>query len=237
MIKMAEEKIIIHAKRKNDIKELGTLFGDLGYARIAFANDELTIEKIKGTDLSDHPIMEYRVEFGSDEITFVYNIPANKNNLSRLLEVLPTFLNILQLVDKHYEVEPSAAFSYINTVLAEVSKITDRETIEFSTQLSDLQIKYNDLKAKYQDLVRSSEANTRILLECEQKKEELSKKVAKLSGMSNELLKEVAYEWIKVHSGSMDIREFAKAHIIPLARAEEGLNLLIQEGYIKRRFD
>jgi transcriptional regulator of NAD metabolism len=97
--------------------------------------------------------------------------------------------------------------------------------------------KYTDIKAKYDDLVRSSEANTRLLLEAEQKNEELSKTVERLSGVSDELLMENIYGWIKVHGGSIDIREFSKANNTTPARTEEGLNLLIKEGYIKRRSD
>ena len=86
---------------------------------------------------------------------------------------MPTFLNVLQVAEDYYDVQPTGIFVYINAVLAEVSKIIDRDALEFSTQLSELQGRYGDLNAKYDDLVRSSETNTRILLECERNRDEL----------------------------------------------------------------
>jgi len=83
--------------------------------------------------------------------------------------------------------------------------------------------------------VRSSEANTRILLEIEQKNEELEKRISTLSGMGDEVLRETLYEWIRIHGGNIDIREFTKANGVALARVEEGLNSLIRDGYIRRR--
>jgi hypothetical protein len=150
---------------------------------------------------------------------------------------MPLFLNILEVSEEFFDIKTASVFHIINTALSEIGKIIDKDALEFSTQLSDMNEKYTDIKAKYDDLVRSSEANTRLLLEAEQKNEELSKTVERLSGVSDELLMENIYGWIKVHGGSIDIREFSKANNTTPARTEEGLNLLIKEGYIKRRSD
>jgi hypothetical protein len=141
------------------------------------------------------------------------------------------------VAEDYYDVRPTAIFSHINAILSELSKIVDRDAAEFATQLSELQAKHNDLLARYKDIVRSSEGNTRILLECERKRDELAKKLGQLTGMSDDLLKESLYNWIKLHSGTIDVREFSKAYSLSIKRAEEGLDLLIREGYIRRRFE
>ena len=107
---------------------------------------------------------------------------------------------------------------------------------QFQQQLTELESKYQDINAKYQDLVRSSEANTRILLECERKRDELQKKFNHLSGMGDDLLKDSLYNWIKIHGGTIDVREFSKANSVAVTRVEEGLNMLIRDGFIRRRF-
>jgi predicted RNase H-like nuclease (RuvC/YqgF family) len=234
---MSEEKIIVIAKQKRQFKHLATLLSGLGFTKIAFVKNVLTIEKIKGSDLQGKPHLEYRVNFKSDTIEFHYGYSAKRGQIARLLDLLPTFLNIIQVAEEYYDIKPTTIFSQVNTVLAETAKIIDRDAIEFSTQLTELQAKYDDLSAKYDDLVRSGETNTRLLLECERKRDELQKKLAQMSGMSDDLLKESLYNWIKVHGGSIDIRDFAKANSVAITRVEEGLNLLIREGYIKRRFD
>jgi len=233
---MPEEEIAVVSKQKKNLKGLARLLSGLGFTKISYSKKLLSIEKIKGRDLQGKPYLEYRVEFNPRSIDFTYSFSAKRSKTARLLDLLPTFLNILQVAEEYYEVRPTAIFSHINTVLSEVSKIIDRDAMEFSTQLSEFQAKYNSLAAKYEDIVRSSEANTRILLECERKRDELQKKLNQLSGMGDDLLKESLYNWIQAHGGSIDVREFAKAHTVAITRAEEGLNILIREGYIRRRF-
>ncbi|MBI5227473.1 hypothetical protein HY988_02690 [Candidatus Micrarchaeota archaeon] len=231
---MSEETIKIIASRKKPLKPLASLFGSLGFSKISYSENALSVEKIKGEDLKGKPYVEYSIVFKPDSIDLTYSLPPNKNRVSRLVELIPTFLDVLQVAEDYYAIKPSSIYFQINSVLAQASKIIDREAVEFSSQLTDLQTKYNDLSAKYNDLVRSSEANTRILLESEQKADELRKRISKLSGMSDELLKQTLYEWVKIHGGTIDIKEFAKANSLSPSRAEEGLNQLIQEGYIKR---
>jgi len=237
MMHMAEERIIVTARQQKPLKALAALLGGLGFTKISYANNTLTVEKMKGQDIKGKPYLDYRVEFKGASIELSYTIPPNRSRVARLLELLPTFLNIIQVGEDYYVVKPSSIYAQINLALGEASKIIDRDAVEFSTQLTDLQARYTDLNAKYDDLVRSSEANTRILLECEQKKDELDKKLARMSGMSDDLLRESLYGWIRLHNGFIDVKEFAKANSIAITRAEEGLNLLIQEGYIRRRFE
>jgi len=234
---MPEEKIIVASKQKKSLKSLARLMGGLGFTKISYSKGFLSIEKIKGRDLQGKPYLEYRVEFRPSSIEFTYSFSAKRSKTARLLDLMPTFLNILQVAEEYYDIRPTSVFSHVNTVLSEISKIIDRDAMEFSTQLTELEAKYNSLLTKYEDIVRSSEANTRILLECERKRDELQKKLGQLTGMSDDLLKESLYNWIRVHGGTIDVREFAKAHSVAVIRAEEGLNLLIREGYIRRRFE
>jgi hypothetical protein len=237
MIHMAEEKLVVTAKQQKPLKALAALLGGLGFTKISYSDKTLTVEKMKGRDIKGKPYLDYRVEFKGSSIELSYTIPPNRSRVARLLELLPTFLNIIQVAEDYYTVKPSSIYAQINLVLGEASKIIDRDAVEFSTQLTDLQARHADLNAKYDDLVRSGEANTRILLECEQKKEELEKKLARMSGMSDDLLKESLYSWIRIHNGFIDVKEFARVNSVAVTRAEEGLNMLIQEGYIRRRFE
>ncbi|MBU0532938.1 hypothetical protein KKB44_05595 [Candidatus Micrarchaeota archaeon] len=234
---MPEEKIVTAAKQKKNLKTLSTLLGDLGFTKISYSTKLLSVEKIKGRDLKGQPYLEYRVEFKPNSIEFTFSCSAKRNKLARMLTLLPTFLNILQVAEDYYDVNPTSIFPQINDVISEVSKVLNRDALEFSTELSELQTKHQELNAKYEDLVRSSEANTRILLECERKRDEVQKQLNHLTGMTDDLLKESLYNWIKLHSGTIDVREFSKAHSVAISRVEEGLNMLINNGYIRRRFE
>lgn len=237
MMEMAEEKIVVMAVQKKPLKNLASLLSGLGFTRISYSDNILSVEKIKGADLQGRPYLEYRIEFRPDSVVFIYSFSAKHSKIARLLDLIPTFLNILQVAEDYYDVRPTSIFTHVNALLSEASKIIDRDALEFSTQLTELQTRHNELSTKYDDLVRSGEANTRLLLECERKRDELQKKLNKLSGMGDDLLKESLYNWVKVHGGTIDVREFSKANSVAVTRAEEGLNMLIREGYIRRRFE
>jgi len=234
---MTLEKIKIKAVQKKPLNELATLMGNLGFTRISYSKETLTIEKMKGFDLKGQPQLDYSILFGPSNIELGYNVPPKKNPRARLMEVMPVFLNVLQLAEDYYDIKPSAIYFEINTVLSEMLKLTSKDAIDFSTELSEIQGKYKSLEAKYSDLLRSSEENARILLECERKRDELSKRIEQLEKVSDEALKEMLYDWIKLHGGTINIAEFAKLQRMSVSRVEEGLNMLITEGYIKRRFE
>ncbi|MBI5223377.1 hypothetical protein HY990_03070 [Candidatus Micrarchaeota archaeon] len=232
---MKEGKIRVEAKRRKDLKNIVALLQDLGYSSIETKGESVTIQKLKGEDLKGKPLLDYRVELKNESVVLTYIVYEGRTKLSRVLEVLPPFLDILNLLEDNYELKPFAIFQEISIIIKELTKMVDREAIEFSAQLSELGERHQDLKNKYEDLVRSSEANSRILLEYEHKNEELEKRITQLRKVSDESLREMLYDWIRIHGGSIDVREFSKANQVPFGRVEEGLNMLIGNGIIRRR--
>ena len=60
---MSEDKISVAAKQKKPLKNLASLFSGLGFTKITYGKNTLTVEKVKGQDLQGKPYLEYRVEF------------------------------------------------------------------------------------------------------------------------------------------------------------------------------
>ncbi len=231
------EKIAIKAAQKKNIRPLANLMGELGFTKISYLNETLAIERVFGYDLKEKPELDYRITFAPAEILLEYEAVKGKNKKARLLSVLQVFLNVLQISEDYYDIKPSAVYYEINEVLGELIKLVGKDAIDLSTELSELKSRYRAMRAKYEDLLKSSEANARVLLECENKRDELLRKVEKLMKYDDEALKEMIYEWIKLHNGKLNVLEFSKINRIPVPRVEEGVNMLITEGYIKRRFE
>jgi hypothetical protein len=232
-----EEKIIIKAKRLKQLNRLSSQLGDLGFSKISYTKERLTLERITGEDLKGKPNLDYRIILLENSIEFIYDVSPKQSKRARLLELLPVFLNVLVISEDYYEMKPSAIFSHILNLLSDLSKVVGRDVMELSSELEDLKLRHESLNSKYKDLVGSSEENARILLECERRRDELMNIVKKLRAMSDERLKEELYSWLKMHNGSIDLNEFGRAHEISPNRAEEGLDLLIREGFIKRRVE
>jgi len=229
------EKIVIEANQKKSLNKLATLMGTLGFTKISYLKDTLTVERVMGFDLKGKPELDYRITFQPGGVVLEYEVQKNKR--ARLLKVLPVFLNVLQLAEEYYDVKPSAIYYEINEALSESIKLVGKDSIDLATELSETQAKHRSLVAKYDDLLKSSEGNARILLECERKRDELNRKVERLVKYSDDVMKEMVYEWISLHNGKINILEFSKINRIAVPRVEETLNMLVKEGYIKRRFD
>ena len=232
-----EEKIVISAIRKKPLAKLASMLGELGFSRIAYSKDRLSVEKVLGEDLSGKPNLDYRIIFLENSLEFIYGVPPKASKTSRMLELMPLLLNIMNLSEEFYDVKSSGVFTPMISLLTDLHKVVDKDAVELSAELEEVKAKFASLNSRYSDLVGSSEENARILLECERRRDELRKMVDKLQALSDERLKEELYQWLKMHSGNISLEEFGKAHDLTPGRAEEGLDMLIREGFIKRRID
>jgi len=232
-----EEKIAVDAIRKKPIGQLSSKLGGLGFSKISYTKDRLVIERTVGEDLKGKPNVDYRIIFLDKSIELIYDVQPKASKRARLLELSPVFLDVLMLAEEFYDVKASSVFPPIHNLLSDIQKVLGKDVIELSSELEDLKNRFESLSSRYKDLVSSSEENARILLECERRRDELMNVVNKFKGMSDERLKEELYLWLKMRSGNIDIQEFSGAHEVSPSRVEEGLDMLIKEGYIKRRLE
>ncbi|MFA6530958.1 MAG: hypothetical protein WCT31_04460, partial [Candidatus Micrarchaeia archaeon] len=106
-----EEKIIIKAKRRKVLSKLAPTLGGLGFSRIQYSKDKLTVEKSQGEDLSGKKQLQYRIVFCGDRIEFIYVVPEGTSKRKRMIEVFPVLLNTIRIAEGYYEVSPSSLFS------------------------------------------------------------------------------------------------------------------------------
>jgi hypothetical protein len=228
------EKITLPAKRKRSLKSLAALLGDVGFNRIEYEKDRLTIEKTK-EDLRGNISTDYAISFTAKSIELSYSRGEKISILQKKIEMLPFFFNVLTIAKDYYEIDHTPLYAEVADVFQRLKETLNKEVIDLSVELNELKEKHANLLKRYEEVVRASEENSRLLLEAEQRYHELSIRVQKLEGFSDEVLKEQLFNWIKVHGGTLDVSEFAKFYSIPIGRVEEGLEMLIREGYIKKR--
>lgn len=230
-----EEKILVKARRRKALSKLASVLGELGFSRVSYSKKKLVVEKTGGEDLYGKKHLHYRIVFGEKEIEFSYSVPSESTKRRRMFEVFPVLINAIRIAEEYYEIKSASLLEPALELLTEMEAIVGRDAIDVSSELDTLNDKFKHLSKKYEELVRSSEENARILLESERKREELTKRNSELEAMSDETLKEELFKWLRVHNGSIDMGEFSKAYHAPAKRIEEGLNILIKEGYLKKR--
>lgn len=230
-----EEIIKIKAKRIKPLKDLTPMLGALGFSKVQYTKDVLVLEKIESEDLSGKPYLFYKIELGPKSIDIRYVLPSPQRRMFRSLEMGLLSLNLFRIISSHYDVSVASVYPFYYTLLTSLSEALGKEKLESISELNTLKTKHVSLDKKYKDLVRSSEQNARILVESERKNEELSEKLKRMEGVNDEILQERLFEWIRTHDGEINMYDFSKINSVPVGRVEEGLNLLIKNGYIKRR--
>ncbi len=230
---MEEATITLKGKKLKEFDKLAAQFSSLGFTSMELEADRLSLEKIETSDLKGRSHHFYRVSFYPDKIIFTYSIGANRKK--RDLETLSTLMNLIKLAEGIYEVDAGELHAPLTTVLNEARALVDSEQYATMQQLSELEEKYYSLEKKYKDLVLSSEQNARILLECEKKRDEYHKRIIQLEGMSDDILAQELFRWLKTHGGEINISHFSKSYDIPSSRVEEGLEHLLKNGYIRKK--
>jgi hypothetical protein len=116
-----------------------------------------------------------------------------------------------------------------------LTEAIDSEKMEMYSKLKDTTQKHISLEKKYNDLVQASAQNARLVVEYERKNEDLRERVQRLEGVGETELQSQLFEWIRTHDGEIDVLEFAKLNNVAAGRAEEGLDSLIKNGFIRKR--
>ncbi len=227
------ETISVKARRS---KKAGGLVDALSRAGFDNVREGATItcEKYQVEDLKGTKSLDYSLSFSNDAITLSYSVLPKDSRNGRLLKLLPLFFDSLELSKAYYEVDIASLLSLMHDLVVRLEPVIDKEALDFSQELSLFSKKYDDLSKRYQELLRSSEENARVLLECERRRDELESRVKSLESLSDEVLKEELYKWVVAHNGSIDIEQFCTAYVLSSARVEEGIALLVKEGYLKR---
>ena len=228
------KSIVIDAKRKKALKGLQKEMGSLGFNKIQLKK-KLVVEKSKGKDMKGEKALDYRITFGEKQIVFEYNLPEGISARRKELENFSILLNALLIAKEFYRIDAGPLYTKMIDAIADLEKVVEKEGIDYTMEIDGNNKKYEMLKKRYDELVRSNEENARILLESERRREELRKKVESLEGMSEDSLKEELYNWLKLHSGTINVYDFANQFNVSKKRIEQGLNVLINEGYIKRK--
>lgn len=231
---MEEEKITIGTRRRKNLEKLQKAIQNLGFTNIRNSDNSLIIEKMFSEDLSGRGQLDYRITFAKEFIEMAFTIPPKTSKQNRLLVLFPAFFNAIMLADDYYEIKAKTLFIHLTELLTDITKVIGKDAIDLSTNLDDLKKKHNDLSKKYADLVQTSEENARLLMECERRRDELHHRTHELEKLSDEVLREELFNWVKLHDGSIDMTEFCKAYGLAVKRVEEGLEMLIRDGYIKR---
>ncbi|MBU0586240.1 hypothetical protein KJ780_01895 [Candidatus Micrarchaeota archaeon] len=226
------ETFSIKGRARSSLQKLKEKFEGLGFSSVQSTKTQLTVERVESAGLKGKVHHFYCVTFKPDSVSITYS--PGQNKLARKLEAFTNLLNALRLAGSAFEVKAENFHQALLPLLSDLHGTVDSQSFATTQQFMDLSKKHESLERKYKDLALSSETNARILIECEKKRDEYRQKINELEGMSNEILRQELFTWLKTHDGEIDIRGFAKSFKIPTKRVEDGLEYLLKHGYLRQ---
>jgi len=212
--------------------DLSSLLG-LGFERVSSTKRLVLVRKIEGTDFKGNPHLFTEVEIHKDAVVLRYSLPADHDPRIRHLQSCILLLRVLSLVP-NLETGAQGISGVILPALESGSLACNSSYSLLSKKLSDSQHEGGKLQQENRRLRHTCEDEAALAVERERQISVLSERVAFLESVSDAALEELLLDWISSHRGSFSSPLFSKQAGVASARAEEGVELLLKSGALKR---
>ena len=235
---MAEARTVREVERKFAIKcgswppDLSALSG-LGFDSVSTSKSCIRIKKSQSTDMAGRPHLFCEIELGKNYALLRYSSASESDSRMRQMNAATLFLRVLSLVPA-LQISAQDFASLVLPALETSSKVASASYEALSKKCDDLRREASELASKNAKLSASSEETASAMLGLERTIAASTARIKKLEAVSDQSLREAVLEWLGSHRGGFSAAAFSTATSIPLARAEEGLEMLLKSGAIRR---
>lgn len=211
---------------------LSSLAG-VGFDSISQAKNSVLLKKAHGHDFSGKPHSFTEIEIGKAAISLRYACGKSQHPEIRRLHSSLLLLRALRLVPG-ITTDAQALAAFLLPSLEAASKATDSHYETLAKKHSDLAAESRSLSEKSARNAKAAESHARVVLELERRVSALQERIRRLEAVSDAALREMCLEWLQSHRGAFNTAAFSKASGVPPARAEEGMEMLLKDGVIRR---
>ena len=223
----------VKAKLKTTLSHVMKEISQLGFSNIDVKKNEIIAMNVEREDIKGKPYLYTKYIFRKDGIDVEYSIPKEVNMNKRKVDVSALTLKVL-LILSEYDIDWKGIMRRVLESLSVVSELfTDNYAI-LSNKYELLKEQYTNTKKERDELYNLLDKNNKLVADYERQIDKLNLRIRKLEGLTNETLKEELLIWLKNHRGKINVSEFANIYNITPARVEEGLDMLLKEGYISK---
>ncbi|MCX6772628.1 MAG: hypothetical protein NTV88_02565 [Candidatus Micrarchaeota archaeon] len=212
--------------------DLSALSG-LGFDSVSTTKSKITIKKSQSTDIAGHPHLFCKIELEKNSATLIYSVPPEADSKIRQMQAAALFLRVMSLM-QNLQI-PAQDFAALSLpALETASKVATTDYGSLSKKYNDLRHEASDTALKSARLSASSEEAASTMLGLERQLAASEARIKKLEAVSDTALREAVLEWINAHHGAFNAAAFASSAKIPLTRTEEGLEMLLKTGSLRR---
>lgn len=205
----------------------------LGFDYLSITRSGATARRVHGSDLSGRPFLFTELCFSRTGITLRYSCPDGFEEKTRHLHAALLLLYSLQVLPGLFP-DPAGLPAITIPALEAASKSCSLPYEQLSAKYTMLQSENAGLSSQNARLLRSSEQSAGDCLALEQEAKRLRARIAALEAVPDATLRELLLDYLSSHRGSFDSAQFSRAAGIPPARCEEGLEMLLKSGAIRK---
>ncbi|MEW5996650.1 MAG: hypothetical protein AB1657_03580 [Candidatus Micrarchaeota archaeon] len=223
----------LEGRMSGKAEDLAGALKGISYLKVAKEKSAVSAAYVESRDISKNPYTFSIVRFDKDAVDVIYTVPPSASPTRRRMDVLRHLLNMLTLVEGHYEVDPKLVLQLLEQT---VKEIEDYATADYK----QLYATYDTMRKEAETLRRNSAvakkqlaALSRENYELKNENDELKLKLESLQGMSEGTLRSKVQEWVIDHGGLMNVAEFSKTFRVPEARVEQVLDELVRQGFFE----
>src|SRR3989344_6170125 len=212
--------------------DLSALSG-IGFDSVSVSGGQATIRKVQSAYMAGRPHLFCEIILSKSSAKATYSVPREHDASLRQLQAAALLLRVLTLLPSS-EAKVSQIAAVLLPALESSSHAASLDYGLLSKKYSDLRKESTELSAANLRLSSASEEAASAVLELERQLSALESRIKKLEAVSDESLREMVLDYLLQHRGNFNAASFsASAGVLP-ARAEEGLEMLLRSGAIRR---
>ena len=205
----------------------------LGFDSVSASSQEVFLKKVQSTGLSGKPHLFVEMRLRKDAVALRYSCPKGVDPQIRRMHSTLMLLRVLRLLPG-IRVEMQSLSEFLLPPFELAAQVASQPYEALHKKWSDLTIDAAELFSKNKRLMASAEELAGSALEMEAENAALHERISKLESVSDTALCERVLEWLKLHRGAFNVAQFSSASGIQPARAEEGLEMLLKDGMIRK---
>jgi len=210
-----------------------SLLSSAGFDSISSSKKSVVLRKTESIDLSGRQHLFTEIQLDRNEAKLRYSVPKECDVRARRLHAAVLFLRTLSLVSNAQTDSQSLcaimlpSLEHAEKAITLPYELLSKKHMESETQLFEA-------NAKLRCLVLASEGCAQRCVELEKQNSSIRARASKLESVSDAALCESILDWLSIHRGTFSIAHFSNEHAIPPSRCEEGLELLLKSGAIRK---
>ena len=204
----------------------------LGFDSVSTTKSAVTVRKSR-RGMSNLPISRLEIAIRRTTLSISVSSPQSSEPALEEMRACATLLRVLSLFPS-IQISASEMAKLLLPPLASAEGVANSPYESLAKKYRDAQSDLSSLLSKNRALLRSSEEGVLSSLEAERQLSALSARIRKLESVSDDTLLELVQDYLSSHRGKFDAALFSRAHGIPPARGEEGVERLIASGAVKK---